>query len=576
MSSRLRSIVLVSTLGLVFAYGFAAGSYRLFPFYQVAWLKNSLTSMLSSEAPAYIPATPFSVEIKETAIQRLLVKRVPLPNTGEDFVAGGALASTGDVLYAVNRDGQPYVFDLAAEMALAGDVPAAPINRDDLLVSDLRYQLPNGWFRTAGAHVETTPDSTDLLFVYHNRLDVPGECITYNISRIELARRDTLVTVVEPWETILTTDPCMEMQPEGGFGRYPWSGHISGGKILEYDEDRLLVTVGDFNFDGYLRDAWSMDTTNLYGKYVLVDKRTGAAETFALGGRNNMGLHRDRSGTIWSTESGPQGGDELNVVTRGANFGWPEVTYGINYETNPWPLNPSQGRHSGYQTPVFAWFPSVVPTNLVRVDSAGGRFSLWHGDLVIGSLKDESLHRLRLDGDGRVVYDERIPFQERIRDLIGLEDGRIAFLTDNSGHLVILDDGGPAYSPIDTGVEVTRLALERLDALTTDEARNRSLVVSGEGLFEQKCSSCHALTPEHRVGPHLDGLFARGIGAADGYRYSYELGASQDQWTDERLRSYLIDPEGSFPGSRMQRVSLAAPELDSIISYLQRAQDSNE
>ena len=567
---RIPAWVAAVAAAVVFLYGFAAGSYRLFPFYQVAAVKNTLDGWRSPASPVYVPATPFSVAIQETAIQRLLVKRVPLPNSGEDFVAGGALARVGPVLYAVNRDGQPFAFDLDDQTALEVDTDPAPINRADLRRSPLRYAFPNGWFRTAGAYAEELNDSTHALFVYHNRVDVEEACITYNISRIDLVRRGVRIDAVGPWRTILTTDPCMVMQPEGGYGRYQWSGHISGGKIIEYDDRRLLVTIGDFNFDGYLRDAWSMDPEVPYGKYVLVDKETGASEVYAIGGRNNMGIFRDGDGTIWSTESGPQGGDELNVVTRGANFGWPNVSYGINYETNPWPLNPHQGRHDGYDKPVFAWFPSIVPTNLVRVDSTSGRFAEWHGDLIMGTLRDESLRRLRLDDLGRVVYDERIPFGERIRDLIYLHDGTIAFVTDNSGHLVILDDGGPVYEPTDESTELRRLTLEGYDALTTDEARTGALVVSGEGLYEQKCVSCHAVTEDHLVGPHLVGLFDRQIGGAEGFRYSYDMAVSTDLWTPERLERFLIDPEREFPGVRMQKVTLAAPELDSIVAYLRR------
>jgi len=560
----------LAVAGALFVYGFVAGSYRLFPFYEVAALKNAISERMSPSARVYVPATPFSVSIQETAIQRLLVKRVPLPNTGDDFVAGGALARVGSVLYAVNRDGQPYGFDLESRTVLQTEAPPAPINRAELRTSNLRYAFPNGWFRTAGAHAEATSDSTHVLFVYHNSLDVARSCIHYNISRISLTRRGDVLQAADAWDTILTTEPCMTMQPEGGFGRYQWSGHISGGKIIEYDERRLLVTIGDFNFDGYLRDAWSMDPAVPYGKYVLVDKETGATEVLAIGARNNMGLVRDFDGTIWATESGPQGGDELNVVRPGANYGWPEVSYGINYESNPWPLNPHQGRHDAYDLPTFAWFPSIVPTNLIRVDSTSGRFAGWHGDLVMGTLRDESLRRLRLDPEGRVVYDERIPFGERIRDLIVLHDGTIALLTDNSGHLVILEDGGPVYEPMDDGADVRMRTLELYDGLTTRDAQARSLVVSGEGLFEQKCVSCHLLADEHTVGPHLVRLFERPIGGADGYRYSYELMVASDRWTDERLRRFLIDPEREFPGARMQKITLAAPELDSIVAYLRR------
>lgn len=132
----------------------------------------------------------------------------------------------------------------------------------------------------------------------------------------------------------------------------------------------------------------------------------------------------------------------------------------------------------------------------------------------------------------------RIPFGERIRDLIALHDGTIALLTDNSGHLVILDDGGPVYQPVDDGGEV-RGADENPGVVRwSDQA--------GEGLFQ------------------------RPIGGAEGYRYSYELAVVSDMWAEERLERFLIDPDREFPGVRMQKSTLAAPELDSIVAYLHR------
>lgn len=126
------------------------------------------------------------------------------------------------------------------------------------------------------------------------------------------------------------------------------------------------------------------------------------------------------------------------------------------------------------------------------------------------------------------------------------------------------------YEPTDEGTELRRLTLEGYDALTTDEARTGALVVSGEGLYEQKCVSCHAVTEDHLVGPHLVGLFDRQIGGAEGFRYSYDMAVSTDRWTPESLERFLIDPEREFPGVRMQKVTLAAPELDSIVAYLRR------
>ena len=362
----------------------------------------------------------------------------------------------------------------------------------------------------------------------------------------------------------------MTLQPTEGAGRFAFSGHISGGKMISYDTRRLLVTVGDFNFDGFRREKWSMDRSNPYGKFVLVDRETGSSEIFAIGARNDMGLLRDSTGTIWANESGPQGGDELNIVVQGANYGWPETTYGINYGTGPWPLSKEQGRHLGYRLPVFAWIPSVVPTNLVRFEGHPGSFEPWRGDLLMGTLRDQSLHRIRLEDGTRVVYNERIPFADRIRDLVRLADGKIALLTDATGFLVFISDGGPEYSPLDDDVRARIAELERYDALNDPSAPVERPRTDGEGLFTQKCASCHALDGTTIQGPALNGVLERKIGGLERFDYSPTLKTDDRDWSPSLLRRYLLQPETDFVNTRMQKISLTEAQADSIIAFLGR------
>jgi glucose/arabinose dehydrogenase len=125
------------------------------------------------------------------------------------------------------------------------------------------------------------------------------------------------------------------------------------------------------------------------------------------------------------------GGDELNSIVPGADFGWPHVTLGVNY-TEPasdakfWPGNPNQGRHDGYWMPTFAWMPSIAPS---AIRTISGFHPRWDGDLLIATLAGQSLHRIRLDGS-HVLYDERIAVDRRIR-AIEIAHGRIYILFDD-------------------------------------------------------------------------------------------------------------------------------------------------
>jgi glucose/arabinose dehydrogenase len=168
----------------------------------------------------------------------------------------------------------------------------------------------------------------------------------------------------------------------------------------------------------------------------------GAASVFATGTRNQQGLFVDQEkGVVFETEHGPRGGDEINVLREGTDYGWPNVTYGTNYtvfdEASIKDTCYMQcGSHTGYELPLFAFMPSVGIGNLLRYPSDGSEFHRWRGNLLVASLRAGTLFRLEYDG-GRVIYSEPIPLGERLRDTAVLPNGSIAIKTD-SGKLLLL------------------------------------------------------------------------------------------------------------------------------------------
>ena len=118
----------------------------------------------------------------------------------------------------------------------------------------------------------------------------------------------------------------------------------------------------------------------------------------------------------------------MNIIRQGRNYGWPHVTYGSEYGEWHWPLSVNQNRHDGYALPAFVWNRSIGVSNLIRVQ---GFLPEWEGDLLVSSLTQKSLHRIRYR-DGRVVFDESIFVGSRIRDLDQLRDGTIVLWTDDT------------------------------------------------------------------------------------------------------------------------------------------------
>lgn len=158
--------------------------------------------------------------------------------------------------------------------------------------------------------------------------------------------------------------------------------------------------------------------------------RAGALpEKFTLGNRNMQGavLH-PTTGELWTHEHGPQGGDEVNIMRAGVNYGWPVITYGVNYGSG---TKIGEGTHKpGMAQPLWTWVPSIAPSGMAFY--TGDRFPKWRGNLFVGALRGELLARLEVDNE-RVIREERLLVGKvgRIRDVRSGPDGLIYLLTDS-------------------------------------------------------------------------------------------------------------------------------------------------
>ncbi|HYN13577.1 MAG TPA: PQQ-dependent sugar dehydrogenase [Burkholderiales bacterium] len=164
-------------------------------------------------------------------------------------------------------------------------------------------------------------------------------------------------------------------------------------------------------------------------------KQGWKAEKLTLGNRNMQGaaLH-PVTGMLWTHEHGPQGGDEVNVIRPGANYGWPVITYGANYGLG---TKIGEGaQKAGMAQPLYYWVPSIAPSGMAFY--TGERFPMWKGNLFVGALRDRMLVRLQLDGE-KVVKEERLlkGVLGRIRDVRMGPDGFLYLLTDESSGVLV-------------------------------------------------------------------------------------------------------------------------------------------
>lgn len=222
-----------------------------------------------------------------------------------------------------------------------------------------------------------------------------------------------------------------------------------GCRIVEAPDGLLFLTLGDrFSRKD---DAQTLD--NHHGKVVRITKdgsvppgnpfvgRAGAKpEIWSLGHRNLQGAALGPDGRLWTSEHGPQGGDEINRPEAGKNYGWPVITYGENYGGGA--IGEGITAKAGLEQPVFQWTPSIAPSGLAFVK--GERYGkAWQGHLLAGSLKFRYLARLEVSG-GRVVKEERLlpDLNARVRDVREGPDGFIYLLTDErNGRLLRLHPG---------------------------------------------------------------------------------------------------------------------------------------
>ena len=221
-----------------------------------------------------------------------------------------------------------------------------------------------------------------------------------------------------------------------------------GSRLVFRPDGTLFVTLGD----RFVHSERAQDLSTTIGKIVRINPdgsvprdnpfvgRAGALpEIWSYGHRNVQAAVLDARGELWTVEHGARGGDELNNPQPGKNYGWPVITYGVDYSGARIGIGTS---HPGMEQPVYYWDPVIAPSGATFY--SGTAFPDWRGDLLVGSLRPGALVRLRI-ANGRVTVEERYldELGERIRDVREGPDGAIYLLTDSSrGRLIRVEPAG--------------------------------------------------------------------------------------------------------------------------------------
>ena len=622
---------------------------------------------------------------------------------------GGAIEPLGDSLLVATPRGRLALIDRDGQVEYLQQ--RVPMNKS-------ASESPILWvgFRVADILLLERETNKYTLFVSHHYFK--GDCVEFRISSTSLRSDGTNTTVSDDWKTEFIANPCIGIEPFDFEGR---GGIQSGGRMLMDGPEHLLVVTGDHSiYEWYLDEhpeerPLAPGADFHFGKLLRIELVSGEVEIVAEGFRNPQGFARDADGNLWQTEHGPQGGDELNLLKPGLNYGWPHVTHGIQYGNKVWPYSEVQGRHDEFEKPIYAWIPRIGISNLIVSDSR--YFPLWKDDLLIASLITHSLYRVRLH-QGHVMYVEKIETGVRIRDITQMLDGRIALLTDGANVLFL--QRAPLYCQNENDVEsifsydaenvcvdlseiisaaddplirslgdaefdspavrsfysmylhdnqityvkspcvssdlerrfflhitptdardlaegnenlgfnvldfnvgednvgatmhedgcIVTLALPEYDlkhiytgqvirveepsgeiswkgpvwegsytfrkapapaperADSPYQQKDAEISSPGAELFAARCGSCHNLTGEHHIGPHLDGVIGRRAGEVAGFNATASLTALEIDWTRENLTEFIVNPDQFAPGTTMAGVGVTEEEAQLIAEFL--------
>lgn len=219
---------------------------------------------------------------------------------------------------------------------------------------------------------------------------------------------------------------------------YTSTRHHYGSRLVFDKKGDLFISVGDRGQE----KIFPQDIATQHGKIhrihddgripkdnPFVGKANAASSVYAYGVRNPQGMTMDPStGLIWETEHGPRGGDELNIIKSGTNYGWPVITYGINYDGKP--ISPIS-KKEGMQQPITYWIPSIAPSGLTFV--TGDKYPSWKGNILAGSLRFNYVNRCIIK-DNKVVDQEKILLNiGRVRNVEMGKDGYIYVAVEGPG-----------------------------------------------------------------------------------------------------------------------------------------------
>lgn len=252
------------------------------------------------------------------------------------------------------------------------------------------------------------------LLISYPRLGKSLTCVEIAVDELAYDRKKQRVKFVSNW---FVSKPCVPIS----------AVQHTAGRFAVIDKNSVYVSIGDLGYS-------EIDKRTMRGDLGSIFKLSAkSAVRISQGHRNPQGILLFDKTTLMAAEHGPRGGDELNVITEGGDYGWPFVSYGEPYGDGDYVRPIKTGSHEGYIEPIKYWVPSIAPTELVQLPVSG--WGDWGRGLVLGTLREEVLVFMKMSQQFEITESVHVDIGERIRDLELLSNGALIATTD-SGKLI--------------------------------------------------------------------------------------------------------------------------------------------
>jgi hypothetical protein len=256
------------------------------------------------------------------------------------------------------------------------------------------------------------------LLISYPRLGAGGSCVEVAVDELNYDRVKQRARFGANW---FVSKPCVPIS----------AVQHAAGRFEVIDRNSAYVTIGDLGYT-------EIDDRAKRGDLGSIFKLTAkSAVRISQGHRNPQGIVMFDKKVLMAAEHGPRGGDEVNVIEEGGDYGWPFVSYGQPYSGGDYVKPGKTGNHDGYVQPITYWVPSIAPTELVQLPAAG--WGTWGRALVLGTLREEVLVFMKVSSDLAVTESVQVDMRDRIRDLEVLKNGALLATTD-SGKLITVSN----------------------------------------------------------------------------------------------------------------------------------------